>query len=242
MLVTWGSYAFNTNGVSFTSRTRLVLADTGRPMRYVRRLSLEGWLEADGQSALSTAEAALKAALLIQYQDLKILTDASATTTTSLLNSESISGVRVVDGPHFTGTDGAEYATLRRFAFDVEAEYLISGTQNAVLSWTESVSIVGTGGPVKRFRVPVNGRPVRQVISPYSIVRATQSGQAIGHTSYPTPPPPLWPSYELLEQRQPGNRQNPQRLGRGFANYPISWSYSFEADVPLVGLPGKPPL
>jgi hypothetical protein len=242
MQAKWGSrFSFLENGCDIASRTRLVEYD-GRPARYITRVSVSGWLEGDSQSDLASQEDALREALLGDRQDFKFLTDAGGVTPVSLLNSESISGVRVVDGPNFPGDTGAEYATVRRFDFEVEAEFVIRGTENRVLAFTESVSIVGTGGPVRRFRVPINSPIlVRQQISPRSVIRATQRGQALGHTRWPAVPRPNWPLYELVDQRVI-DAQGPRRAGRGFVEFPVSWSYSFESDRPFVGFPNLPPL
>jgi hypothetical protein len=243
MQAKWGSrYTFLENGCDIALRTRLVEYD-GRPARYITRVSVAGWLEGDSQSNLSAQEAQLRAALIgADRQDFKFLTDLGGTSAASLLNSESISGVRVVDGPNFPGDTGAEYATVRRFDFEVEAEFVIHGTENRVLAWTESISIIGTGGPVRRIRVPINSPIlVRQQISPRSVIRAVQRGQAVAHTRWPTAPRPNWPLYELVDQRML-DAQSPRRIGRGFVEYPLQWSYSFESDVPFVGFPNLPPL
>lgn len=243
MQVTWGTYAFNSNGCDITSRTRLITSESGRPIRYLTRCSVAGWLEADGQAAISTAEAALRAALRINYVDLKFLTDSGAATATSLINSQTYSGVRVVDGPNFEGREGAEYATVRQFTFDVEAEYLIADAANAVLSFTETVSISGDGGPRTILRTPINTPVlVRQIVSQKTPVRATQSGRAVGHTRYPSAALPIWPRPIFLGDQSTVTRENPRQLGLGYVEYPIAWNYAFESDTPLVGAPGRPPL
>jgi hypothetical protein len=243
MQLLWGSrFSFPENGVAIGSRTRLVTSDAGRPVRYVTRVSCSGWLEGLTQAALSAQEQSLRTALLVPYQDLKFLSDSGAVMAVSLLNSQTLSGVRVVDGPHFSGDTGAEYATLRKFEFEVEAEYQVPGTDNAVVSFTESVTITGDGGPVKRIRVPINTTTlVRQQISPASVVRATQSGTAVGLTKKPTPPLPIWPKFYLGDQKSIQER-GPEPLGRGFVNYAVSWSYQFEADQPLLGSPNLFPV
>ncbi len=243
MQLRWGTYAFPVNGCDLTSRTRLVTSDSGRPVRYVTRVDVEGELEGDGQAALSAQEAALRAALLINYVDLAFRSDSGGVTAVSLLNSASLSGVRVVDGPIFAGSDGAEYATLRRFSFTVEAEFVIANAANAVLSFTETLSITGDGGPDTILRIPINvPLLVRQQISPRTPVFATQTGRAVGHTKYPPVPGPLWPRPTLQGKRTQINRENPRQLGLACVEYPVSWSYQYESDVPLVGVPGLPPL
>jgi hypothetical protein len=243
MRVLWGSYAFAANSCELASRSRVVLSDSGRPVRYVTRVNVSGWLEADGQAALSTLEASLRNALATPYQDLKFLTDDGRVTATSLLNASSLSGVRVVDGPTFDGTSGAEYATLRQFRFEAEAEYLVRSASAAVLSFQESVSVTGDGGPRLRLRVPVNASIIiPQVVTPRSVVRAVQSGQAVGHLGYPAAPPPLWPRPIYQGDQSDVQRQSPRRLGLAFVEYGIAWRYAFESDGPLVGAPNLPPL
>lgn len=239
----WGArYSFLENGVDISSRTRLVLSDAGRPLRYVTRVSVGGWLEGASQAALSAAEAELRAALAYQYEDFRFLSDAGAAVAVSLPNATSLSGVRVVDGPNFTGATGAEYATLRQFDFELEAEYVVPGAERAVVSFTESISVTGNGGPVRRIRVPVNSPVlVRQQVSPRSVVRATQTGRAVGHLHRPSAPPPLWPAY-LLNEQVSHQLAGGEPLGRAFVNFGRTWSYAFEADVPLVGVPNLFPV
>lgn len=243
MLLRVGNYLFDANACAVSSRVRLVTAPgTGRPLRYVAQHSVEGWLEGDDQADLAAAEAALRAALLKPYQDLRFLTDAGADTPLSLRNADSITGVRVL-GFAFPGGDGAEYATLRRFTAEVEAEFLLPDARNAVTSFSESLSRTGNGGPATRLRVPINpGAPItRQILTPRSVIRYTQSGQATGHTAYVPAPAPRWPAY-LLHDRVRLEQSSPQQLGRGYVEYPSRWSYEFEADAPLTGVPALPPL
>lgn len=238
-----GSYTFAANSVDVASRIRSVRADSGRRLRYVRTLTISGWLEGDTQAALTTAEEDLHTALLSDYLTVSFNQDSGSPSAITLSNTTSISGVVVVDGPNFPGGQPGEYATLRRFDFTVEAEYLPAGARLAILMFDESVSHQGTGGPVKRWRNAVNAAPVRQIVYPSSTVRVTQSGEAIGHTRYPDIPGPLWPAFELEEQRSI-RRRSPRRLGsraNSMVEYAISWSYVFEGPGPFIGLPGLPP-
>ena len=237
-----GNFFCPVNGAEVTGSSRAVLASSGRVVRKVSQVRAKVWLAADGQAACVAAETALAAALLVPYQSISLLTDAGRATGLTLLNGASISGCRVVEGPNFENDarDG-EYVTQRTASFVVEAEFVVPGTQTAAISFTESISISGTGGPVVRWRPLINAPPVSQIIYPASTVKATQSGQAVGHLGYPTVPDPLFPAFELVDQRRIVTG-SPKRLGQGFIEYPINWSYSFEGLGPLVAVPNLPPL
>jgi hypothetical protein len=244
MRLQYGPYLFDENACSVRSNTRLVTApETGRPLRYVTRASIDGWLEGDSQTDLAVREAALRTALLRPYQDLRFLTDNGVLTPLSLLNVNSISGVRVVDFS-FPGGDGAEYATLRRFTAEVEAEFLVPGTENAILAFAEQVSYTGTGGPDVILRVPINStRIVAQQVTPATPVYATQTGQAVGHVVRPRANPPKWgPAFEVGKQRQI-TAFGPKRIGRGYAEFGVQWAYFFQFPTPPAALhPTPPPL
>jgi hypothetical protein len=57
---------------------------------------------------------------------------------------------------------------------------------------------------------------------------------------FPIPPAPIWPAAEHADQRTI-TYELPQRTGRGtaafYSQYKVRWSYSFEAEIPLAGLP-----
>jgi hypothetical protein len=240
MQLAWGNVLFNANSCDFQSRTVAILSDSGRPVRYRTTVKVEGYLEADTQAELTALQLTLETALRVPYRNLVLLQDTGAASSARLLNAPSVTGCRVTDGPNFPSGAG-EFATLRRFDFTCEAEYVIPTARSAVLSFNESVVAVGTGGPVTRHRPCVNAPPVKQVTYPASVIRTTQSGIAVGHADYPDFPNPLWPESELLDQRQ-RQRGSPRQAGRGYLEFPVSWSYVFESLRPLAGLPNRPPL
>lgn len=243
MLLKYGPFSLGDNSTDLQTSIQASLDDFGRPTSYVHTISAQGVLEADGQAACATAEAALRAALSVPYLDLVLYTDAGLATPTKLINSTSLSGVRVISLDFDNRRGGAEYATLRSWSAVFQAEYLFLpslGAGEVLLSLSETVSVTGTGGPVLRWRPAINGPPVRQQVSPFSVVRATQSGTATGLLGYPTPALPLWPSAELFDERTV-TRRSPERTGRGLSKFAVTWAYSFEANGPLVGLPVVPP-
>lgn len=228
-----GSLSLPANGCDCRTLVQAVVR-SGRAVRHVKRIIVTGDLEADGQAALSTLETALRLALenLDPRASIVLRTDAGGVSATTLIGSQSISGVRVMAYSFDNARGGAEYATLRSFSFIAEAEFLAPAGRNAILSFQESVTVIGTGGPVTRFRPALNAPPVKQLIFPSSVVRATQSGQAVGQLRYPIPPIPLWPVHELLDQRV-RTLVTPDFAGQELSEFTSIWSYSFEAAVSL---------
>lgn len=239
MRLRYGSYLFPANATTVAADIRSALSDRGKILRRTHTLTVEGTIDGDTPAECAAAEVALRAALSESYQDLVFLLDDGTPSPTALYNGTSISGVRIL-GVSFNNTyGGAEYATLRSFAFTAVADYL-AGPDDTV-RYSESVVVTGTGGPVFRMRTPISGPPVKQMISTHSPVRATQSGEWVGLLKWPPiAPAPLWGAHELPEQRV--LRKLTPRVGAGgFYEYPIAWVYSFESAGALTGPPGNPP-
>lgn len=242
MQLWWGRYAFPANAAEVTSRTDTVFSSSGFPLRYNIVYRVLATLDGNGQVELSEEEQALREALSIPYLDLILRTDTGAVSSAALLSRSSVTGARLTSGPNFSEAQGSEFVNRRTCEFEMSAEYVIRGAENAVVSWTETVSIQGNGGPNRVWRFPLNARPIRQVVTPYSLVRATQTGSAVGHLGYPTRPLPIWPQY-LVNPAEAFSPGTPESRGKGFVNYPLSWSYQFEVGgVPLFAVPTLPPL
>jgi len=241
----FGTYSFPINGCECTSQTGLIRSETGRPIRYRMAIHAKVTLiTSGGQAGCTLIENQLRAALLIPYQTLSLLQDDGAPSSMTLNTNNSISGVVITDGPHFPEAMNAEFVNRRTAEFSGEAEFLIQNAANAVLSFHETVAITGNAGPVMSWRQAVNAGPVFQQVYPFSTVRATQTGRAVGHMSYPVPPALLFPEAFLHQERSRTVRESPRRIGPGggLIEYPVSWSYDFEANVPLFALPNIPPL
>lgn len=244
MQLKYGNYLFQINGCEVTSQTTLVRSDTGRPLRYRTSMNVRATLiTSGGQAGCSLVENQLRAALAVPYQTLSLLQDNGAPSSMTMASNTSVTGVVVVDGPHFPVATDAEFVNRRTAEFTAEAEYLIPSGATAVLSFQETVSVTGNCGPVTTWRPAVNAPPVFQVVYPFSTCRATQAGRAVGNLAYPTPPALLFPEAYLHQDRSRTVRESPQRVGpAGLIGYPVSWSYEFEAGEPLLALPNVPPL
>ncbi len=234
MELRYGSYAWDANATTLTASSRTRVNEGGQPLSLIRSFAVQGYLSADGQAAITTAMNALKAALAVPYQDLKLLTDAGANSSDLLLNAGSLTGVVVTEGPAFGDSRGAEYSTIRSFTFTAQAEYPLTGSQNLLVSFTESLSF-GGGMPTYAMRPAINGPPQRQLIYPRTAYRCTQQGMAVGFRAYPTPAAAKFPA--ALKEAPEIRRRSPRRMGNGYAEYPVEWTYQFESVGPLVAVP-----
>jgi hypothetical protein len=237
----YGSVLLPVNGAEVTSQTTVCEAtDYGAPLRYLVAYQVVVYLIGSGQAQLSLLEIALRTELSKGGKDFVLLTDTGQVSSAAILNSQTASGTRVVS-ISTPEAQGAEFVTRRTIAFVVTAEYHVANSDRAVLTWSESVSILGNGGPARRWRFPVNAPGIRQTVTPSSLVRATQQGHGVGYRVPPRKPLPIWPDYQVNEAAL-GTIETPKFIGNDYVNYPVSWSYQFEhGDGPLVGTPGLPP-
>lgn len=236
MQLRYGSLWFDIAGagVSVTSRTEENAA--GIPFEREVTGAVEGWWTGS-TNELIVKSRIMEASLAIPYQDLVLLTDAGVVAF-QLPNAGSISGVRVLDGPHYLdGRGSAEFATYRTFRFVATASYpLIAGP--VVMDFREELGTSG-GGPVYDFMQPVNDYdpvPVRVFArTPY---RAFQRGYAVTRSltplAFPTPPPPLFPGALLMA---PTFNQSSERAGGSRWHLRSEWAYEFGSNSPLLGVP-----
>jgi hypothetical protein len=231
----WGSTPFPVNAAAVTGSVQFVRSGSGRPIESVQRVEVGFTLFGAGQKDLSNQEGVIRAALMTPYQDLILRRDDGGIAGISLINNSSLSGCVVVSGPDFGEAQGSEYVTTRRGRFVVEATYLVPGAQTALVSWTQTVSVLGNGGPRRTWREPVNAAPIRQVVKRQTVIRYTQSGQAVGHLVKPFVPPPIFGRAYLVNESEAVQYGTGEPLGRSWRNWPVSWNYVFESDRFLVG-------
>lgn len=237
MQLKYGSYTFAVDSCAITMQIQTLTNERGLPYAQTYSANVNGYLDADSTTLISAASEALADALAVPYRDLILYTDAGVATHVALLNSGSMGGV-VCSGPNFDNGKGAELSTYRTFSFTAKAEYPLTPGAFVLQSFTERISTSGTGGPRFVIREALTGLPQKQIVKQRTKCSANQSGQAVGYLSYPTPPPPLWPNDEKLDQRSL-TVTAPKYRGRTFQDYAISWAYSFESAVPLIGLPNR---
>lgn len=240
MQLFWGSYGFPVNAAAVTSQYTLVTAEWGRtPLKYDGLFHVEATIDGSGDVDLSRKELALREILATPNQDFILKTNSGANSSHAILARNSMSGTRVKNFA-FNEAIGAEFVNRRTVTFDVEFSLKCRGADSAIVSWTEAVTIIGTGGPRREWRFPLNATAAREIVSLQSLVRAQQVGFAVGFTRRPVKPPMLWPGYEVYDARLI-HVETPQFLGREYSNYAVRWGYSFErGDGPLIGVPNLP--
>lgn len=237
MYLKYGNYQHSANEASVVISKEGLFSESGIARGVRERWQIQGRLQAADQAALGNAIAALTTAYSQQAQDVAFYLDNGQKTAHAINNAATAGGVRVVSPPSFPEGRGAEYSTFRNYAIVLEAE--LPDPAATLLSWTEVLSFKG-GGPQFGFLEPINGLPQKQWFKQFTSFRVAQSGQAVGLWGYPLPPAPLWPEAEHVDQREV-RYELPRRRGSGgsatYAEFKVSWSYTFQDAGPLVGTP-----
>jgi hypothetical protein len=227
-------YVFGVNENHIATGTTTRFNKGGQPYSQVRWIDIKGDLLGNGQAANIQLENGLKSALSVNFQDLIFYDDSGFLIAEALINSQSITGVQIVDGPNFKDTMGPQFATLRSYQFRAQAEFPIVGRPN-YLNFTESLAFAG-GGPLYGIRRALNGPPQRQQVWALTEYTVDQTGSAEGYLSYPPVPTAKFPF--ALKQAPQVRFMDPTRKGpAGWEAWPISWSYHHEWPSVLSGLP-----
>lgn len=178
---------------------------------------------------LTSKLAALENAYAITNQDIYLLTDAGGSTAHYLRNADTVSGIKPISISYPVG-NGAEYTTFRTYEIVVEARFDAeegNGNKNNTVSYSQQISIQGTGGPQFVVKTPRYGPPIYQMVSRKSPIHISQSGSAVGLRYYPEPTPPIYPQL-LLPESYNITRTSPKNDTReGVRDFPINWSYNF---------------
>lgn len=123
-----------------------------------------------------------------------------------------------------------EYANTRSFTVAIDSVFE-QDESLGILYFKENVKKRGTGGPIYRWYNTWSGVPISQQISSYSVVSHVQSGVIVGMNTWPTPPPPYWPTEELIE-KQVVIQESPDHFGRETMDKPkryvTRYTYFFE--------------
>jgi len=141
-----------------------------------------------------------------------------------LLNDAScFSGVKVIS-KNFPSGSPEQLASTRTFGVTLQAKYDVA--EENIAQWTESLEVIGTGGPIKNLINTLYG-PILLITSISSAVMVVQRGTAVGFNTYPFPPPPIGNSgAELLDRRRITQTSGTQQ-GTGLRYFRTSWSYQF---------------
>ncbi|QDT94355.1 hypothetical protein [Gimesia algae] len=203
-------------------------AEDGFIYGYTEKWDITGFLQADSDSELVEAFAALLAAYSIQGQDL--VWKKGSMVMHQLISANTLTGTRVTVLPHFPNTGNGELTTFRSYAISVEADVSfqeINLDAPQVLKYEESFNTTGSGGPRFGLLPTITGYYQRQQLTETSPITIVQSGMKVGLGAYPTPNVPLYPDYEHVDRRQINQGTVRRKNGVGL-EYPIHWNYTFE--------------
>lgn len=143
----------------------------------------------------------------------------------SLTNSNGcISGVKVVN-KQFPSGGPEQLATTRTFGATLQATYDVS--EDDVVSWQESVEVIGTGGPIWVAANTIYGAYI-EPLSSASLITYSQTGSAVGFSNYPTPSPPIFSPFEYTHRRSIRRTSGTQQ-GTGIKYFRTAWHYEFPA-------------
>lgn len=202
-------------------------------------------LELRGTLIPTATQAAIRTAiddLLLAYDrgssigDCGLYHDDGTASSYYLRASSALGGVLIqeINFP-FDGGRGM-YATAVDFRLTLRAIYPNTGV--VYQDFREEIQVTGTGGPRKILVESLTGVPQEQILTQRTPVTARQSGFAVGLSTYPPYPTPIWPRVEQVERRQQ-NKGAPTNNAGVFTDYPISWTYQFLSPSPLGGTPHR---
>lgn len=197
-------------------------------------VSMAGATTAQAQSHLNTRIGEIIDVYANNYRDAVFCHDDGTQTRHSLINADSLSGVRVTHRTWPKG-DGDEYATTRTGYVVLQADYLTPDSQ--LVFFQEVVRNIGTGGPRWRIQDLEVGNPIVTTLNQKTHQRVIQTGVAIGLQGYVLDYMiPLWPAFEHLDLREV-NPATPRANGQGYTHYPISWTFHMSLPAPANNFP-----
>lgn len=238
MILKYGSYSYGLHGAGITIQRRAKLNEAQQPIQIIVTINVMTRLINTGSTveSMNALVAAFEAAHKLTRQNL-ILYQADGTTETvhAWRDNQVIGGVRVVGPPSYPEYQGAEGINYRTIQVQFETIEPINGSQQALLSFTESISFSGGG---RRFGLlePIQGQPVKQLLKQQTIYRATQRGSAVALYSHRVAPAPLWPD-ALVEEPGEVEYTTPNRIGSDYMEFATRWNYEFASATPLFGRP-----
>jgi hypothetical protein len=225
-VATYGSYQHAENECNLVRIDyRNQLSPRGKRLNAVVTFYLQGEIQDTG-TALFNKITALGNAYRQDYGNFTYSINGVITHQLQSNSYDCISGVRVKNISLPKG-DGAELAVKRTYSIVLQAVYDIAETE--LVSWRESVHYVGNTGPRYVIIETFNG-PISFLTHRRTAQRITQTGQAVGYTSYVLPPGPYLPQNEHEDQRRV-TLTGGVNVGQQSRFYTTSWEYNHTLGV-----------
>jgi len=237
IVVQGGNYTHASGEVEYSLSVDGFLNERGDTVTHRVKVQMQGELYADSTTNLDVAAAALRSAYRDRLTQWRVLADGSALVH-SVLEADTIDGIRVVQPPSFPSNRSAAYVSYLPYTIGLEWEQLVTGMEEALVSFDETLQFSGGGFRTGHIETAVN-LPQKQLLRRHTIFRAVQSGSAIGMFFRPRVPDPIWPS-ALVEENPASSLASGKWRGRVSPNrqeVPVTWQYNYESAVPLFGRP-----
>jgi hypothetical protein len=237
MYFQYGNFIHGDGLVNVAHRKRAQRNSRGFVGITTEMLEIEGEIsEQDNQASIRTAIQQLQAGYAFDGFDAGLFHDDGTRSSHYLPSSTSVSGVQVqsIDFPQDART--GEYATGRKFSIVLTAEY--ANPSVTFQDFKEEIQIIGDGGPRIVGIETLVGVPQLQQTAKRTLVTMRQTGLAVGLTSRPDPPAPIWPQFEQRDKRRV-SKGSPVQRGKAFLDWAISWDYSFLSPGPMTGEPNR---
>src|SRR4051812_12846915 len=106
MRLQYGSNQWDVGATTLAHRQEIIYNVAERPYKVKHVASIEGYLLATGQAAITTAMTAMTTALRKPFQDLILKLDDGSNSYHYFPNKGSLSGVRITQGPSFDKNHG----------------------------------------------------------------------------------------------------------------------------------------
>jgi hypothetical protein len=142
-----------------------------------------------------------------------------------------VSGVRVVYAA-FPKGDPAELATKRSFAVKLRA--VNDAVEDDLVSWQESITIEGDGGPLLVGATLIGYGPLVYYLAPKTAQIYIQTGTAVGYSTYPVPPGPVNPQ-GIFGHKTRITYTSGRQVGNGIRFFTTRWYYHQFRDIQLFG-------
>ena len=252
--LTIGGYTLDPDSAWFTVHSVGIMSQTGLMEKIRRSWAITGRLNGTSISNLNAKVVDFEQNHVIAGVDVVFSLAPGGGNSMQLLSSQCLNGTLIQSLTWLNGFDGvrgngAEGIIRRTFQLNIYGDQLYTG-QNAaspITAWHEKIQLLGTGGPRIVPVMSLNGAVQAQQIQALTPFYAIQSGFAVGRTTWPIPPTPIWQNtagvYYYPDQVSFG-KETPRKWGlanNGSQNteFPVNWSYKCWASL-QANLAGNP--
>ena len=169
----YGGYAHDPSDAEVMISREGVTSELGIVYAVRERWNINGRLHANDLPGINAAVESLYEAYSHDRQDIELVGSSHV-----MRSHDTINGTRVAMPPSFPKGNGAENSTFRSYTLAVEGEFAFSG-DGILLSWAETLSFRGVGGPKWGLLETLNGQWPLQQFTDMSAMFCTQRGSAI---------------------------------------------------------------